>query len=227
MGGVIPQQSRFSFLAVHLGFGGIGAPRGALVSYMGNKRFVHVDVVRQELGADTFVVLEPADVWQKKLAEGKQDQVWGFDLTTGNIRRGDGELHEAGMFQHPAGHWMAAVNEQPKVVELDEEHRRIVGHVIIEKNAIGQVRIRQNQGLNGPILELQPSSITKGELADAKEKPVGYMEANPQRIRGFIAVYVRTMEFAEGTIVMTPAEFVAQSTDGRSITALVKAGLLK
>ena len=190
-------------------------------------RFVSLGAVRDWLD-DRVVVLESEEAVAKKLAAGKEAELWCFDAGKGGvIRRGDGKFHEIGVLHHPGGWGVAGVNEEPNITELDPEGRRIVGHVIVEKNAAGEVRVRKNKGLSGEILELQPSSITKGELADAGEVPVGYMEANPQRIKGFIAVYVRTMEFAEGTTVMSPAEFAAQSTDGRSITALAKAGLLK
>ncbi len=92
-------------------------------------------------------------------------------------------------------------------------------------NPRGLVRVRSNKGLNGPIIELKPSSLSKGELEAEGRTPDALLEANPQRLTGFIAVFLNRIEF-DDTEGMTPGEFVSKSTDGRSIAALAKLELL-
>lgn len=159
---------------------------------------------------------------------GKEAELWGFSLATGWIQRGDGKFHAAGVVAHPGGWNLAAIVEEPNVIPpSDRPH--IVGHIIVEMKARGHfrvyVRVRKAKGLNGEILELKPSSLSKGELDASGREPDAIFEANPQRLQGMIAVYRHDVEFPDEES-MTPAEFVAQSTDSRSITALAKLGLL-
>lgn len=193
------------------------------------KRFVSFDALRLALGEDAFVVLEPEDIWRKKVADGKSDQAWGFDLATGSIRRADGKYHALVVGMHPGGYPVAFIMEEPSVTEVDEEGRRIVGHVIVEINAEGKLAVREAKGLNGAIWELKPSSVSKGELDKSDEKPVGHIQSNCQRLSGWIAVYLHKAEsFPEGTVLMDPGQFATVSADaGRSLGAIVKAGLLK
>jgi hypothetical protein len=156
---------------------------------------------------------------------------WGFNFETGAIGRDDGKYFEMRVVQHPGGWPIAAVYEEPGTPQPDDGSPRIVGQVIIDVDAQGRVGARKAKGLNGETLELKPSSVSKGELAksdpDPDRKPVVF-ETNPQRIVGFVGYFVNRVEaHPEGTIVLTLDEFVAQSTDGRSLAALAKAGLLK
>lgn len=192
------------------------------------KRFVSSDALRLALGEDAFVVLESEDAWKKKVAEGKTDQAWGFSLATGSIRRADDKFHELVVGKHSLGYPIAIINEEPAMAEPEDGSPRVVGQIIIERNAEGKIRVRNGDGLSGKVLELMSSSVSKGELTDSGAEFKGLVQANAQRIKGHMAVYVRAVElFAADALVMTPAEFVEQSTDGRGLAALAKAGLLK
>jgi hypothetical protein len=175
---------------------------------------------RQRLGEDVVIVLEPPEVIAAKEATGKVADLWIFDPQTGRIQRGDRKFYALGVVHHPGGWNLGAVIEEPGVPE-PEIGSRIVGHVIVEVNPHGYVHVRHANGLNGEILELKPSSLSKGELDASGRQPDAIIEANPQRILGSIAVYRHDVEFPdkEG---MLPAEFIAESTDGRSIAAVAK-----
>jgi hypothetical protein len=179
----------------------------------------------------TFICLEPREVAEKKLAEGKEAELWGIDLVAGRICRGDGKFHDARVVSR-GNYNQLVLHEEPNVPQPESGSGfselplyRVVGHVIVAMNNRGLVRVRWANGLNGKVLELLPSSISKDQLAEKGMQPVGYIESNPQRIEGMIAVYfVRGADFPaeEG---MDPDEFRNQSTDGRSLAALAKAGL--
>ncbi|MFA5412944.1 MAG: hypothetical protein WC348_00135 [Patescibacteria group bacterium] len=174
-----------------------------------------------------FVYLEPEEVAARKLSEGKGVELWYFDPATGRIARGDGKFFDIRMVDR--GGWgQIVLYEEPNVPQsADPTMPRIVGHVVIEttrRYGALLVRVHKATGLNGGILELKPSSISKGELAERGLEPVGYFEASPQRIMGMIAVYLMETDFPEeeGRTVL---QFFKHSTDGRSLAALAKAGL--
>ncbi len=175
---------------------------------------------QQRLGEDVIIDLEPPEVVAAKVAAGKEIELWGFDLGAGRIQRGDRKFHALEVVRHPGGWYIGAVTEEPNIAP-PEEGPRIVGHVIVEVNPRGLVRVRRAKGLNGEVLELRPSSISKGELDASGQEPTAVIEANPQRIGGSIAVYRHDIEFPdeEG---MLPGGFIAASTDGRSISAVAK-----
>lgn len=179
---------------------------------------------RAILGEGAFICLESEDVIATKVAAGKEAELWGFGLNTGRIQRGDGKFHAAGVVRHPGGWNLAAIIEEPNVTP-PTNGPHIVGHVIVDVNPRGLIRVREAKGLNGIMLELKPSSISKGELEASGRQPEGLGEANPQRIVGTMAFFRNDVEFPDDEGV-TPATFVAQSTDGRSITAVAKLGLL-
>ena len=178
----------------------------------------------QILGAHTQILLEPKEVSGAKIGAGKNHELWVFDPENGTIRRGDNKFHACGLVLHPGGWHAAAIIEEPSILP-PEQGPRIIGHVIVDVNPRGYVRVRTNKGLNGDILELKPSSISKGEIESSRRTPDALFEANPQRISGTIAVFRNDVEFPdkEG---MNPSEFVFRSTDARSITAIAKLGLL-
>jgi len=194
--------------------------------------WISLEEARKRLGDDVVICLEPEGVpdiedegrpERKSLAD-KLPGLWVFDPRTGRIQRGDGKFHAAGVVKHPGGWNLAAVIEEPSV-EPPEEGPHVVGHVIVEVNPRGFVRRRLGKGLSGAIHELMPSSISKGEGAGEEEEPVGYFEANCQRICGSIAVYLREVDFPDDE-GMTPERFRKCSEDGRSLSALAVAGLL-
>lgn len=184
---------------------------------------ITLEEARRRLGENVVVCLEPDEVRGAKIGGGKSGELWCFDPATGRSGRGDGKFHDA-RYVDRGGWGQIALYEEPNVPVPEDGSPRVVGHVVIEQSPGGLVRVRKAKGLNGEILELKPSSISKGELAEKGMKPVGYIESNPQRIEGMIAVYVVVAYFpnAEG---MMPGEFRKQSTDGRSLSALAKAGL--
>ena len=151
---------------------------------------------------------------------------WVHDPITGHTYRPDGKFFEVdwadrGGYGHPV------LRQEPSVTP-DESDRRIVGHVIVEYQRVGTffitVRYRKAQGLNGEILELKPSSISKGELAEAGVVPTGYFNADPQRIDGLIAVYAVETTYPDEE-AMVVEDFVTRSKDGRSLAAIAVAGL--
>ena len=90
------------------------------------------------------------------------------------------------------------------------------------------VVVRENSGFNGNILELRPSSLSKGEELAPGSRCITNVEANPQRIEGMIKCCVKVLderpELAPGERLMPIKEFLAQTPDGgRSMAALVKA----
>ena len=176
-----------------------------------------------QFGRKVLFCLEPDEVRKKKIAEGKEGELWCFDPATGRISRGDGKYCDA-RYVDRGGWGQVALYEEPDVPQPADGGPRIVGHVIVEKNQHGLVRVRRAKSLNGEVLELQPSSISKGELAKKGLIPLDFIESNPQRIKGVIAVYLVDTGFpdSEG---MTPDDFRGESTDCRSLAALAKAGL--
>lgn len=190
------------------------------------KEIITLEEARRRLGENVVVCLEPDDVRGAKIGGGKNDELWCFDPATGRSGRGDGKFCDA-RYVDRGGWGQIALYEEPNVPAPEDGSPRVVGHVVIEVNnfAAPRVHVRHAKGLNGEILELKPSSISKGELAEKGTKPVGtFVESNPQRIVGVMEVYVAVVDFpdAEG---MIPDDFRKQSTEGRSLSALAKAGL--
>ncbi|MBI5071339.1 hypothetical protein HZB93_00350 [Candidatus Falkowbacteria bacterium] len=158
---------------------------------------ITLEEAQRRLGENVVVCLEPDDVRGAKIGGGKAAELWCFDPATGRSGRGDGKFHDA-RYVDRGGWGQIALYEEPNVPPPEDGSPRVVGHVVIEMNRYGapRVRVRRTKGLNGEVLELRPSSISKGELAD-KGKLVGnfydsnFFESNPQRIAGVIAVYLR------------------------------------
>lgn len=184
-------------------------------------RRISLEEAQDRLGKDVVIDLEPADAVATKVAAGKGDELWVFDLGSGWISRVDHKFHAAAVVRHPGGWNVAAIIEELNV-PLPVSGPRIVGHVIVEMNPRGLVHVRRAKGLNGEVLELKPSSVSKGELDASGSAPNAIIEANPQRLDGSIAVYInQDVEFpdAEG---MHPGQFLKESTDGRSLAAVGK-----
>ncbi|MCK5122605.1 MAG: hypothetical protein KAQ87_00410 [Candidatus Pacebacteria bacterium] len=179
-------------------------------------------------GKDVKIALEP-------IVPEKEDQLWRFDLLTGIIGRNDRALFEAEVIlRKDKGYHQLIIREEPGADEKATKRQgiegRIIGEVIIERYN-GIVVTRHNSGLNGKILELKPSSLSKGELMPEDATPLAFIEANPQRIEGLIAVYVvdvkEPFEVGPDEELMSLEEFIRRTTDGRSLSAIVKAVYLK
>ncbi len=187
-------------------------------------QIIVLEEARRRLGEDVVVCLELDPILTKKVEDGKEAELWCFDPATGRSGRGDGKFFD-GRYVDRGGWGQLVLYEEPNLSQPEDGSSRVVGHVIVEWNhQHGQikVRVRKAKGLNGEMLELKPSSISKGELAEKGLEPVGYIESNPQRIVGMIAVYSVEVNAIPEAELMTPAEFRKQSTDGRSLAALAK-----
>lgn len=191
-------------------------------------RIITLAEAQAELGQDTVIVLEGDEDWEKKVKGGKEDQAWVFDLAQGAICRGDRKFYEFIVGTHPGGYPAAFVREEPGIPAPADGGKRVVGHVIVDVDSAGNIAVRRGKGLNGETLEVKSSSVSKGELDASGQQPVGYVEFNPMRLDGFAAVYVNRVDaFAAGVESMSPRELAEQSTDGRLLSALAKAGLFK
>jgi hypothetical protein len=181
--------------------------------------FVTLEEARKALedkfGPGVKIALEP-------VVKGKEDQLWRFDPATGITGRDDKKLYEIEVvFREDKGFWQPRLKEEPGAEDP------IVGHVGVEIFE-DMVVVRENSGFNGSILELRPSSLSKGEKLAPGSKCTTNIEANPQRIEGMIKCCVKVLdekpELAPGECLMPIKEFLAQTTDGgRSMAALVKA----
>ncbi len=186
------------------------------------------EALRQAFGGEVTVCLESEAELAAKTAAGKVSEVWAFDPARGQIRRGDGKFHAGEVVKHPGGWNILALREEPNLSPPTDGSPFVIGHVIVDVNGSGLVRVRDAKGLMGPIRELKPSSISKGELASANQTPAGFFQANCQRIVGHIAVYRNDTDFtdAEG---LTPEAYRVESInngDGRALSALAVLGLL-
>jgi len=156
--------------------------------------------LHEKFGEDVFVCLEDDAAREAKTALGKALELWGFDPQTGRIKRGDGKFHAGEVVRHFGGYNAFAIREEPNLEPPTDGSPFVIGHVIVDVNPRGFVRVRDGKGLIGPIRELKPSSVSKGELAPDHATPAGFFQANCQRIVGHIAVYRNDVEFpdAEG-----------------------------
>ena len=187
-------------------------------------RFMRLEEARTLLGGDAFILLEPEDVIAAKTAEQKEPELWGFDLSSKRIQRGDCRFHAAGVVAHPAGYHVAAIIEEYGT-EAPAEGPRIGNQVGVDVNPRGIIRVRTAKGLNGQIWELKPSFLTTAALRRSRRAPDALTETHPHRVVGTTAIFRNDIEFPD-TQGMTPTAFVAQSTDSRSIAAVAKLGLL-
>jgi len=160
------------------------------------------------LGKEVFIALDP-----------KGD--WGFDSVTGVIRRLDGRFHQGVVKKHPGGWHLLVLDEEPGLAP-----GKPVGQVVVvyDKSS-GNVLARRAMGLNGEVLELCPSSVSKGETVAERSGPL--IQFNPQRIEGEVEVVMAEDSRGNQKGVWMPAhQFVKMSPDGRSLAALAKSGLL-
>ncbi len=180
------------------------------------------EVLRAAFGGnDVKIVLEPDEARIARRNADQEHALWCFDPATGQIERGDKRFFAMGVVLHPQGYYAAAIREEPSVPHPADGSPWIVGQIVVTVNAHGLVKTKVGLGLDGEILELGPSSLSKAELADpAKIVRTGrLLLSNPQRISGFMQPVLVAEEFPNEQ-GMTPAEFRQRSTDCRSIAAL-------
>ena len=171
-------------------------------------------VLESEFGEGVKIALEP-------IISEKEDQLWRFDPLTGKIGRDDSKLYEVEVvFREDKGFYQLRMKEEPGTDDP------IIGHVGVEIFR-DMVVVRENSGFNEDFLELKPSSLSKGEKLAPSSRCITNVEANPQRIKGLIKCCVKVLdekpELAPGEFLMPIKEFMEETTDGRSISALVKA----
>jgi hypothetical protein len=166
------------------------------------------------LGENVRICLEPPD----RLARAEDpDSLWVFNPATGVSGRGDGKFFQV-EYVDRGGWGQLAIREEPNAPQ-----GRTVGQVVVQVNAKNQVRFRRTKGLNGEVLELHPSSLSKGELVE-HGAGVGLIETNPQRIIGTVQALLVYGEFPDEE-AMWVTDFIEQSTDGRSLAALLALGV--
>lgn len=168
--------------------------------------------LEDKFGPGVKIALEP-------IVEGKEDQLWRFDLTMGKIGRDDEKLFEAKVIlREDKNYYQLVIVEEPAT-------EGYVGHVGVD--ILGtKVIARGNSGLNGPIIELKPSSVSRGEKLTPGSKCIDEVETNPQRIIGKIKCCTTQLEDVElkpGERLTPIIDFLRETTDGRSISSLVKA----
>lgn len=180
-------------------------------------------------------------------AADKGNQLWGVDLAfdgkevTVSLGRCDGAFYRI-LFERkslPNGvvFYSPILIEEPNAPVVNG--RRVVGHVIVEHNAEGLVRLgdlNDRHYTGEPLVQLPLGSLSNKKTPQpfATDRSRGYFEANCKRLSGWIEVFERQIKLAEldqpartlfyrGT--MGVDTFKALSGDGRSLSALAKAGL--
>jgi hypothetical protein len=133
------------------------------------RNIISLEEAGRTLGENVIISLEP-----------KNDKPqWHFDPKDGVIRRLDGKFCEGRVVDRGPFSQLAIIEEPNK-----PEGTNLIGQVVVEfDHENGLVKTRRNKGLNGEVLELKPSSLSKGEITE-KGKKCGLFEANPQRIGG-------------------------------------------
>lgn len=172
---------------------------------------ITLEEARRRLGENVVVALEP----------GAQ---WVFDPGTGRSGRLDGRFFDIRSFNR-GNYWQLGVCEEPGVT-VPEGEPRIVGNLKISRNANGLIKSRMNRALDGSeFREAVISSLSNPELVRYEEAAVltALILANPQRIDGYIRVFLVDEEFSDTEGVL-PSE-LRTTTDGRTLSALAALGL--
>lgn len=189
-------------------------------------RIISLAKARELLGNNVVICLEPPETMEQKIEDGKGDQLWTLDPETGVSGRGDKKFFQVRLIDR-GGFNQPVIYEEPSVEKSGD--KRVVGQIIIE-TWDDQIVVRKAKGVSGDILELKPSSISKGELVKNGIKPIGFIEANPQRIVGTIEVYKIKLDeeptLKPGEELMYPSDFTEKSSDARSLAALAVAGII-
>ncbi len=153
----------------------------------GTTRMINLAKAQELLGKNTIICYEPDSVILANIASEKYSELWGYNVATAISGRGDKKYFDVRLIDR-GGYYQLVIYEEPGIETVIGEIR-VVGEIIIEISE-GIIVARKAKGLNGPIYELKPSSISKGELAPENQKPIAFIESNPQRIMGLVAVYV-------------------------------------
>lgn len=180
------------------------------------------ELLQQNGLPDAFIVFDE-EAMRKLAGTEKEKLIWGFDTTSGDVRN-VGNSHYAGRYvQHPGGYGTFALVEEQNGYNGDPD--RIIGEVTITVNDNYRIKVRETLWLDGPGLECQPSSLSKGELSENGEC-VGYFRSNAQRIMGGrISVVVIEQDFPDedGQTINEFMEKCKLNADGRSLSALMLA----
>lgn len=169
------------------------------------------------------IVLEPDSIFEQKIVQKKEAELWCFDPATGRIDRADQRFHDA-RYVDRGGYGQVAIYEEPSVPQPVDGSPRIVAQVVVTMTDSQSLCVRRTPGLNGEVVELQPSSLSKGELASGEKiAKRGLIESNPQRIQGVMEA-VLVFENTSTAEKMSPEAFRAVSTDCRSLGALAALG---
>ena len=187
------------------------------------------ELLAREYGADSVVrvCLEPNAVMEGKVSEGAENSLWIFDPATMSLGRGDGRFLRADYVMRDEGFGQVRIYEEPNVDAPSDGSPRVVGTVYLLVNSRGYVKVRDNKGLNGPILEANPTSVSKGEIlpTGARVTRRMYVEMNPQRLDGVVEIVVVYHDFPdeEG---MSGRQAINVTTDARLICAVAASGTL-
>ncbi len=172
------------------------------------------------------VSLEPQSIMDAKIAAGKEQELWVENPEKIAFERGDGKFCRADYVDR--GGWgQIEIYEEPNVQAPLDGSPRIVGRIYLLVNSHGYCKVRSNVGLNGPILEANPTSISKDEHIPpgARITRRMYVEMNPQRLAGVVEMIVVFHEYPdeEG---MPGRSALNVTTDARLICAIATSGVI-
>ncbi len=198
------------------------ASAGPVETRMSRKKVISTRELRELLhatyGEDVVIDVQPG-------VDNTIPPQWVFDPSEnegyGGIARLDGKFHVGKVTQHPGGYMALGLDDEGQVSWPEDGSPRIIGHIVVEVNPRGYIRTREAMGWNGPYIEVFPSSTSKGQLASGSLTPDALVQTNPQRIYSWVAAYKVETEFPD-TEGLTLEEFRAQSTDLRSLGAVLK-----
>lgn len=175
------------------------------------------------------VCTDESIVWEKGL-----DHVYGIDTRTWVMDCVDQRLRSVRVGRHAKGYNLPIVHQEPKLGEdkRGADGHRVVGSVFIKIDRRANIIVRENKGLEGPVLECEPSSRRKAEVGEGRlpteaEVPVSTVRFDCQIIEGSVTGY---LEFVDdiatvakpGEKIMTVREYILATTDGRMLSHLAK-----
>jgi len=168
-------------------------------------KVISLEEAQRLLGNNVVVALDP-----------KAD--WVFNPGTGASERLDGKFFKVIAYDRGNFHQLG-IYEEPRIEAGSEP--RVVGNVKISRNARGFIRSRINRGLDGDeFREATLSSLSNPEAVEFDEQAVrsALIQTNPQRIGGYVRVFLVEEEFddSEGVTV----DELRRTTDGRTLAAL-------
>lgn len=192
----------------------------------GNVNLISLTEAQKQLGKNTVICREPDKMMTRKISEGTTEELWCFNVYSNISGRGDQKYFDVRIIDR-GGWFQLAIWEEPKI-RAENGEMRVVGDLIVESYE-GIIVVRETEGLNGPIYELKASSMSKGELAPDDKDADAFIQSNPQRIMGTMAIYfIELNEMpikSENEIFMSWERFCSKSKeggqgqDGRSLAA--------